>query len=80
MVTETDRLAEAIAVSGQLWPDPDHDREAPLRRVIQRDIDAVESESHNRLKNRPAAIRPSAGIFSGAYPSDGRETLRGDGP
>jgi hypothetical protein len=80
MITESDRLAEALEVAGLLWPEVQGDRGALLRRVLDSGIDAVHSKHDNLESSRAAALDTIAGSMSGVWPDDWREGLRSEWP
>jgi len=80
MITESDRLASALEVAAQLWPEAENDKGALLRRILETGIDAIEQQAAGRLRDRQAAIRRSAGAMTSVWPANWREELRDEWP
>jgi len=80
MVTETDRLAQAMDAAAELWPEIAADRGALLRKILQQGMDSVENERTARVEARRTAVRRSAGALTGLWPDGGRDQLRDEWP
>lgn len=80
MITESDRLAEALDAAGEIWPDERGERAALLRRVIDAGIDSVETVATQRRERRVRAVATAAGALTGTWPKDWRDDARDEWP
>jgi len=80
MVTESDRLAEALDVAAEMWPDERAERGALLRRVIDAGIETLQREAIERRETRIRAVSVAAGSFAGLWPAGWRDESRDEWP
>ena len=80
MITETDRLAEALEVAAVLWPEARDNRGLLLRRILDAGMGVVEREDSDRLDFRRNAVKKVAGSVNGVWPAHWREDLRDEWP
>lgn len=80
MVTETPEIERALDMAAEAWPELRDDRAALLRRLIVRGADDVGDLSEARRRERLAAIRETAGSFTGLYPPNAAAALRDEWP
>lgn len=80
MVTETPEIERAIDAAARAWPDLRDDRAALLRRLIARGADEIGGASEERRRKRLAAIRETAGTFTGVFPPNAAAALRDEWP
>lgn len=80
MITETDRLSDALDLAATVWPENSGERTALLRRVIDAGIDVVIGELDERRTARITALDSVAGSLTGTWPAGWREELRGEWP
>ena len=80
MITESDRLAEALNAAGEIWPEERDERAALLRRVIDAGIESVESAAALRRGQRLTAITAAAGALTGTWPRGCRDEMRDEWP
>ena len=75
-ITETPEVERAIDLAAARWPDEPRSR--LVHRLLQAGADAIERREDERVNQRVAAIRESAGTVD--YPADYLEDLRRDWP
>jgi hypothetical protein len=80
MITESDRLAEALQIAAKLWPEANGDKGVLLRRILEIGVDAVERELAERDESRLGALSAAAGSLTGVWPVAWREELRDEWP
>jgi hypothetical protein len=80
MITESDRLAEALDSANALWPEMQGGRAALLRRIIDAGVGVIEREQANEDGNRRAVITGLAGSMAGVWPEGWRDELRDEWP
>jgi hypothetical protein len=80
MITETDEIEVVLDAAARLWPALRDDRAALLRRVIARGSDSVLAERAQQRAERRAAIRETAGMFTGMWPADAVQQMRNEWP
>lgn len=79
-LTETDELSAALRVAAQRWPQ-DADRPSRLlRRLVNAGAQAIAPRQQRARERRRAAIERHHGQFTGLYPPDYLEKLRGEWP
>jgi hypothetical protein len=80
MITESDRIADALSVAETIWPELAHDRSALLRKILETGIDELQARVSQRRAARLAAVAESAGLFTDVWPANWREELRDEWP
>ena len=80
MITESDRLAEALDSAGALWPEIEGDRGALLRRIIEAGVEAIQEETKRREDQRQDLVAAVAGTMTGIWPVGWRDELRDEWP
>ena len=80
MITESDALARALDEAALLWPEFANERAELLRRLIDRGIQAVESEFDEKTTKRQKAVLEVAGSMSGLWPEGYLDQLRSEWP
>jgi hypothetical protein len=80
LITETDRVAEALDDAAQHWPDDRGSRAKLIVHLVQKGHQALLREADERRNARLTAIRRSRGAFTGSYESDYLQRLREDWP
>ena len=80
MITETDRLADALNIAADVWPEIRTERAELLRRIIDAGIESLEQDARQRAAERIATVRALKGSMTGTWPADWREDLRGEWP
>ena len=79
-ITETDELARALDAAARVWPDQRDDRGELLRRLVNWGAERVEEVAAERLAERRAAIRATAGSLTGLYPPGAAQSLKEEWP
>lgn len=80
MVTETAEIERALDTAARAWPELRDDRAALLRRLIARGADDIGEVAEGRRRERLAAIRETAGTFTGVFPPNAAAALRDEWP
>jgi hypothetical protein len=80
MITETDRISEALDKAEALWPELEGDRAALLRKVIEAGVQGLEQESGQKKAMRLKQIEKVAGSMNDVWPSNWRKELRDEWP
>ena len=80
MITESDALARALDEAALLWPEFANERAELLRRLIDRGIQAVESEFDEKTTKRQKAVLEVVGSMSGLWPEGYLDQLRSEWP
>jgi hypothetical protein len=80
MITESDRIAEALANAEQIWPDLRSDRGALLRLILETGMQEIAKQAKAANPTRLNAIGSSAGSLDGVWPANWREELRDEWP
>jgi len=80
MITESDRIAEALEAAAILWPDLGADRGLLLRKILETGADAIDQQVMARNENRRLAVAKSAGSLDGVWPANWRDELRDEWP
>jgi len=83
VITETDAVAQALAVAARRWPE-ERGRARLLLRLVEEgarasgDVEARQAQEHRR--RRLEAVDSTAGVGTGWYPPGYLEDLRADWP
>ncbi len=80
MITESDRISDALASAEQIWPELQSDRGALLRRILETGIREIEKQAATANPARLNAIAKSAGLLDGVWPTNWREELSSEWP
>lgn len=80
MITESDRIAEALKSAELLWPELRGDSSALLRKILETGMAEVQKSVATRAESRLGAISKAAGSLSGTWPSNWRDELRDEWP
>ena len=80
MITESDRLADAIDAAAVLWPSDGDERAKLLRKIIDAGIDAINSQSTQRRQSRLKAIVSIAGGLDEVWPEGWLDSARNEWP
>ena len=80
VITETDRVAQALDDAAQRWPEDRNSRSRLLLRLVEEGHRALLDEAAERRKARLAAIRRTSGALKGTYDADYLARLRADWP
>ncbi|MEX2441899.1 MAG: hypothetical protein WD400_04565 [Pontimonas sp.] len=80
MITESDRLAGALGLAAELWPEASGDRGALVKRILEAGIEAIEVRQERHTNERHAAITELAGTMTGVWPAGWRDELRDEWP
>ena len=80
MITETDRLAEALDHAARVWPEHAGNRAALLRAVLDKGLQAIEATGSEEQARKVAALDQAAGGMTGIWPANWREELRSEWP
>jgi hypothetical protein len=80
MITETDRIAQAISLGETLWPELRGDRAKLLRRILETGIAGIEKQASQEKSSRLKRIDAVAGTLSDVWPTNWREELKNEWP
>jgi len=80
MITETDRLTDALNQAEKLWPELSGKRTLLLRKVLEVGIKTIEVETANKTKSRLTGIQKLAGSMDNIWPKNWKEELAEDWP
>ena len=80
LITESDRIAEALESAATLWPDLGADRGLLLRKILETGADAIDQQVMARNENRRLAVAKSAGSLAGVWTANWRDELRDEWP
>ena len=80
MITESDRIAEALESAATLWPELRADRGQLLRKIVETGADAIDQQVRTRNESRRLAVTNSAGSLDGVWPANWRDELRDEWP
>jgi hypothetical protein len=80
MITESDRITDALSVAETIWPELAHDRASLLRKILETGIDALDARISDARAARLAAVDQSAGLLTDVWPANWREELRDEWP
>lgn len=79
-LTETDELSAALKLAAQRWPQDAGRPSRLLLRLVKAGESAIEPEQRRARDRRRRAIARHHGQFTGIYPRDYLEKLRGEWP
>lgn len=80
MITESDRIAEALELAAHRWPEHSGDRGALLRKILEIGLDSLVLMASQEADARLQQIANAAGSMDGVWPPNWREELRQDWP
>jgi hypothetical protein len=80
MITESDRIAEALEAASTIWPELESDRGLLLRKILETGAEAIEQQVRARNESRRTAVEKSAGSLDGVWPANWRDELRDEWP
>jgi hypothetical protein len=80
VVTESDRLADALNAAAKRWPADAHNRAKLLMHLVEEGIRVMDLDHKRRQKARAKAVRQTSGVLAGAYGPHHLEELREDWP
>jgi hypothetical protein len=80
MITESDRIADALASAERIWPELRSDRASLLKRILETGMQEVEKQAAALDPARLSAVAKSAGSLNGVWPTNWREELRDEWP
>lgn len=80
MITESDRLSEALEAAAQLWPEIRHEKTALVRRILDLGIDQLVTDAREKAQARLVAIDTVAGSLREVWPADWREEIQAQWP
>ena len=80
VVTETDRVAEALDEAARRWPEDRNSRARLLLRLVEAGHQALLDQASKRRGARLNAIRQTSGVLTDTYGADYLERLRADWP
>ncbi len=80
VITESDRLADALDAAAKRWPADAHNRAKLLMHLVEEGIRVVDLDHERRQAARAKAVRETAGALAGAYGHRYIEELREDWP
>ena len=80
MITESDRITQALDAVAARWPELANDPGQQLRRVLEIGIEQLLAETAAIRAERAAALGKVAGSMPEVWPSSGREELRDEWP
>lgn len=80
MITESDRVAEAINHGAVLWPELANDRGALLKELLEIGISEVARTLAEQEASKLQAIAAAANGLDGVWPQDWRVELRSEWP
>lgn len=80
MITESDRITQALDAVAARWPELANDPGQQLRRVLEIGIEQLLAETAAIRAERAAALGKVAGSMPEVWPSSWREELRDEWP
>jgi glutathione S-transferase len=80
VITESDRIAEALDDAAKRWPADAHNRGRLLVRLVEEGIRVIHQDHDRRQTAWVEAVRETAGVLPGVYGSRYLEELREDWP
>ena len=80
MITESDRIAEALELAALKWPEHSEDRGALLRKILEIGLDSLSQSASQETSARLQQIAKAAGSMDGIWPKNWREELSQDWP
>lgn len=80
MITESDRIAEALELAALKWPEHSGDRGALLRKILEIGLDSLTQSASQETNARLQQIDKAAGSMDGVWPKNWREELSQDWP
>ena len=80
MITESDRITQALDAVAARWPELANDPNQQLRRVLEIGIEQLLAETAAIRAERTAVLGKIAGSMPEVWPSNWREELRDEWP
>ncbi len=80
MITESDRITQALDAVAARWPELANDPSQQLRRVLEIGIEQLLAETAAIRAERTAVLGKIAGSMPEVWPSNWREELRDEWP
>jgi hypothetical protein len=80
VITETDRIAEALDAAARRWPADAHNRARLLVLLVEEGMAVIGQDRERRRAARAEAVRETAGVLPGVYGPRYLEELREDWP
>ena len=80
MITESDRVAEALELAAARWPEHSGDRGALLRKVLEVGIESLSQAASQAMSNRLQHVSQVAGSMDKVWPENWRDELSEDWP
>ena len=80
MITESDRIAEALELAALKWPEHSGDKGALLRKILEIGLDSLTQSASQETSARLQQIAKAAGSMDGTWPKNWREELSQDWP
>ncbi len=78
MVTETDRVAQALDIAAEHWPAERNSRGRLLLRLIEEGRRALHDQPERIAATRRGAVADTSGALTGVYPENYLTQLRED--
>ena len=78
VITESDRLADALDAAAKRWPADAHNRAKLLMHLVEEGMRVVDLDHKRRQVARAKAVHETAGILAGAYGHRYLEDLQED--
>jgi hypothetical protein len=80
MITESDRISQAVESASMIWPELQGDRSALLKRILESGVVLVEQQAKDLVTAKRKAIETAAGSMEGIWPANWRSELRDEWP
>ena len=80
VITESDRIAEALDAAARRWPADAHNRGRLLVRLVEEGMVVIRQDHERRQAAWAEAVRETAGVLAGVYGPRYLEELRKDWP
>ena len=80
MITETDRVAEALEMAAKAWPEHRGDKNTLIKLLLDAGREALESNNHQSRLMRLDAIANASSQFAEVWPNTWREEIANEWP